>query len=164
MPPAVVSVSHGALVWVADHTAEPDPSPMRVTAVESDDTIVAPSIVVSARVWGLTLSMSASATTIVSLMLAGLPIAPTAVTVSIATNFPNGSPVGSRVHRTMPLPVPLAVVNVTQVIDAFLDAVHAAVLDPNPVSVTETESGNGTVDPPVVVSDSVVGSRVSTSA
>src|SRR5690606_39339984 len=92
------------------------PSPVMVTAALADaaavpicaETLREPGLTVSARGTG------AAVITSVSMIRSGEPVAPLAVTVIVSTYVPTARPLVLRVHATVPLPVPPAVVSVVQ--------------------------------------------------
>ena len=84
-PLAVSTVSHWALLGIAVQMVVSAPVPVKVTVTESICGASAPTIAVSAQLDGLIVSTSGSRIISVSMICAGLPCAPLAVTVIVST-------------------------------------------------------------------------------
>ena len=163
VPPAVVKVSHAAAVWVAFHAWVPEPGPVMVTSAESITAVVLPATTVSARLAGVTASTSVAFTVNVMSMVAGLPLTPAAVAVIVSMYVAGASPVGSAVHRSRALPVPLTVVRFSQVAPPVV-AVHPVLLAPVP-SIFSTAESDTAAPPKSTVGPAVPGAtRIETGA
>lgn len=84
-----------------------------------------------------------------------LPVIPVAATVMVSTTIPTGSPLGFRVHCTLPLPVPAATVSVVD--GRRFVALHPTVSAPVPVTVTAAWPAIGVVVPTTAVAVVVTG-------
>ena len=158
-PPAVVNVSHAAVVCVAFHGS----IPATVTSAESVTAVVLPTATVSALLPGVTVRRSVGFTVNVLSKVAGLPLAPAAVTVIVPMYVPGASPVGSAVHDIRLLPVPPTVMTLSQVAPPVV-AVHAVLLAPVP-SIFTTARSNTVLPPKSTVGVTVRGAtRIETGA